>query len=181
MRRQTKLLFWVFLCLILVGFVVFFQKQFHSTSEVEPPQNSQNPASPQAITAKVTRVYDGDTIEIETGQKVRYIGIDSPEVYPSRLCFSDEARIENQNLVLGKVVKLVKDNSETDKYGRLLRYVYVENPELVSGSVFINDFLVKSGFAKSMTVPPDIKYKEEFEVSEKFAKDQKLGLWGKCF
>src|SRR4030042_2567140 len=76
----------------------------------------------------VTRVIDGDTIEIEGGQKVRYIGIDTPEKVdprPSVQCYGKEAAAKNKELVEGKRVRLEKDVSETDKYGRLLRYVFV--------------------------------------------------------
>ena len=82
----------------------------------------------------VIRVVDGDTIEIEGGQKVRYIGIDTPEtVDPSRPvgCYGKEASDKNKELVEGKIVRLEKDISETDRYGRLLRYIYV-------GDIFVN-------------------------------------------
>lgn len=105
---------------------------------------------------------------------MRYIGIDTAEVYPTQGCYAFEAKKENENLVLGKEVKLVKDVSETDKYGRLLSYVYV-------GDVFINEELVRSGFAKIMTVPPDVKYKDLFLDAQAYARENKLGLWGKCF
>jgi micrococcal nuclease len=78
----------------------------------------------------------------------------------------------NSQLVLGKTIKLEKDVSETDKYGRLLRFVYV-------GNIFIDDYLVKNGFARVMTVPPDIEYESQFLESENYAKENKLGLWSK--
>lgn len=130
-------------------------------------------ASNSVIFAKVTKVFDGDTIEIEGGQKVRYIGIDSAEVYPTIQCFSEEALAKNRELVLGKVVSLEKDVSETDKYGRLLRFVYI-------GDIFVNNELTKEGYTKVMTVPPDIKYMDQFTQSEKYAIESNLGLWGKC-
>jgi micrococcal nuclease len=77
-------------------------------------------------------------------------------------------------LVLGKEVRLEKDVSETDKYGCLLRYVYI-------GNDFINEELVKGGSAKVEPVPPDVKFKKEFLESEKNAKALNLGLWGNCF
>jgi micrococcal nuclease len=131
-------------------------------------------ASSSATLARVTKVYDGDTIQIESGEKVRYIGIDSAEIYPKRLCFSEEAFAKNKELVLEKVVRLEKDVSETDKYGRLLRYVYIDNE-------FVNDELVRNGFAKVATYPPDVKYKDIFLESQKFARENNLGLWSKCF
>lgn len=122
----------------------------------------------------VTKVIDGDTIEIEGGKRVRYIGIDTPEtVHPSKPveCYGKEASSKNLDLVLNKKVKLVKDVSETDKYGRLLRYVYV-------GDIFVNDYLVKEGYAKASTYPPDVKFNEQFLTSQKYAIDSDKGLWG---
>lgn len=126
--------------------------------------------------AKVTRVNDGDTIEIEGGQKLRYIGMDTPELYDPRKpvqCFGTEAKEKNKELVEGKIVKLEKDVSETDKYGRLLRYVWVDN-------LLVNDYLVKEGYARISTYPPDVKYQSLFSQSEKEARENKRGLWGKC-
>jgi len=130
------------------------------------------PLSSNFIYAKVTRVIDGDTIVIDSSQKIRYIGMNTPEIETSE-CYATEASEINKNLVLGKEVRLEKDVSETDKYGRLLRYVYV-------GDTFINNELVKDGSAKVETVKPDVKYESEFVTWQKFAKVNKLGLWGRC-
>ncbi len=171
MKHREQFLLLLGICLIIIGFLVYFsQTKPHSTPGVE--QDQKTPGS-VLIEVKVTRVFDGDTIEIEGRQKVRYIGIDAAEVYPKRFCFSDEALAKNKELVFGKIVRLEKDVSETDKYGRLLRYVYV-------GDVFINNELTKDGFTKVMTVPPDVKYKDQFLESERYAKESKLGLWRKC-
>ena len=100
---------------------------------------------------KVARVVDGDTIEIEGGQTVRYIGIDTPEtVHPQKTveCFGREASNRNKELVEGKFVQLEKNVSETDKYGRVLRYVYADG-------VFVNEPLVKEGFAHASSYSPD--------------------------
>jgi micrococcal nuclease len=124
----------------------------------------------------VTRVIDGDTIEINTGEHVRYIGIDTPETKDPRKpvqCFGNEAMIKNTDLVLNKKVKLEKDVSDKDKYGRLLRYVYI-------GDTMINFELVKTGYAKAYTYPPDIKYSNLFVDAQKTARDESLGLWGAC-
>ncbi len=124
----------------------------------------------------VTRVIDGDTIEIEGGQKVRYIGIDTPETVDPRKpvqCFGVEASNRNKQLVDGKRVRLEKDISETDKYGRLLRYVYIDN-------IFVNLALVQGGFAYSSTYPPDVKYQNQFLEAERLAREQKIGLWSAC-
>lgn len=125
----------------------------------------------------VSRVVDGDTIELLNGKKVRYIGIDTPETVDPRKpvqCFGKEAKEANSNLVLNKVVILKKDVSETDKYGRLLRYVYLED------GTFVNLWLVKNGYAFVYTYPPDIAYSVEFVAAEREAKKNKLGLWNNC-
>jgi len=124
-------------------------------------------------TYKVIKVIDGDTIEIENGQKVRYIGVDTAEMDdkdPVKLCYAQKAFEKNKELVEGKEIRLGKDVSEKDKYGRLLRYVYV-------GETFVNDYLTRSGFASAVTYPPDIKYQKQFQEAQREAKDNNLGLW----
>lgn len=121
---------------------------------------------------KVTKVIDGDTIEIEGGQKVRLIGIDAPEKKGEE-CFNKESTKYLSDLILEKVVKLEKDVSETDRYGRLLRYIYL-------GDNFINKTMVYEGFAWSLTYPPDVKYSGDFMDAEKKARENNKGLWGKC-
>lgn len=124
----------------------------------------------------VTRVIDGDTIEIEGGLKVRYIGIDTPETVDPRKpvqCFGVEASNKNKELVSGRRVRLENDVSETDKYGRLLKYVYVSD-------TFINLELVKQGYAYSYPYPPDIKYQDQFIDAQRLAREQNKGLWGGC-
>ena len=129
-----------------------------------------------ATSHKVTRVIDGDTIELENGQKVRYIGIDTPEtVAPNKPdgCFGKDAANKNRELVENKYVRLEKDVNETDRYGRLLRYVYVDN-------IFVNDYLVRQGYAFAVSYPPDIKMQELLQNAEKEARENNRGLWGMC-
>jgi len=125
---------------------------------------------------KVVKVVDGDTIALENGEVVRYIGIDTPEtVHPSKpvQCFGKEASEKNKELVEGKMVKLEKDVSERDKYGRLLRYVWVNG-------IFVNDYLVREGYAYVSTYPPDVKYSEQFLKAQQEARENKKGLWASC-
>jgi len=125
----------------------------------------------------VTRVVDGDTIVIDTGEKVRYIGMNTPETVDPRKpveCFGKEASAYNKQLVLNKKVRLEKDVSETDKYGRLLRFVYLED------GTFVNLKLVEDGYASIMTIPPDVKLSSVFLKAEQQARDAKLGLWSAC-
>lgn len=148
-------------------------------SDVEETQSEpSHPSSPESLSneVKVTRVIDGDTVELETGQKVRYIGVDTPEtVSPSKpvQCFGKEAFSKNKELVLGKQVRLEKDVSETDKYGRILRYVWI-------GDILINEVLVREGYAQSSTYPPDIKYQDKFLEAQRLAKEESKGLWNAC-
>lgn len=133
-----------------------------------------NNAKQQGI--KVKRVIDGDTIELEAGQKVRLIGIDSPESVDPReavQCFGKEAYSNLKTLLEEKIIKLEKDISETDKYGRLLRYVYLDK-------IFINETLVRTGFAKASSYPPDIKFQGKFREAEAYARNNSLGLWDSC-
>ena len=123
-------------------------------------------------TARVTQVIDGDTIIIDTGQRVRYIGIDTPEVYPNQEAYGIEAWQTNRKLVEGKEVRLERDVSDTDKYGRLLRYVYVND-------VLVNAELVRLGLAEAKAYPPDIKYQQLLEQLEREARQAGRGMWAK--
>lgn len=169
--KNISFILFLGLCLIFIGFVVYFSNK-NKTVQIIPQLTPITTSTPSAIFAKVVRVIDGDTIVIDTGQKVRYIGMNTPEMETSE-CYATEASEINKNLVLGKTVKLEKDISDTDKYGRLLRFVYIDN-------VFVDDYLIKNGFAKIMTVPPDVEFKDEFQESQNYAKKNKLGIWGEC-
>ena len=144
-------------------------------AEVVPAVKSNLTPEP-ADRFRVIRVIDGDTFEIEGGEKVRYIGIDTPESVDPRKpvqCFGAEASRRNKELVEGKVVSLERDLTDRDKYGRLLRYVWAD-------SVFINLELVKQGYARAYSYPPDIKYQDHFTEAERTARADGLGLWGAC-
>ena len=134
----------------------------------------------QEETARVARVIDGDTIELVGGRRVRYIGIDTPEmgdVRKSLACFGKEAMEENKRLVEGKTVRLEKDVSDKDHFGRLLRYVYIGS----SAGEFVNDRLVRQGFARVATFPPDVTRQEQFLGAEREAREAGRGLWKECY
>jgi micrococcal nuclease len=123
--------------------------------------------------ALVVRVIDGDTVEIEGGERVRYIGIDAPEiVHPTEPAeyFGEEAAEKNRELVERKMVSLERDVEGRDEYGRLLRYVWL-------GDTMINAELVRLGYAYSYSLPPNTRYQELFLRLEGEAREQKLGLW----
>ena len=153
----------------------------NSNLDLQPKTQSAKKDLQALQKVKVSRVIDGDTIELTTGEKVRYIGINTPEtVHPqmSSQCFGEESSSKNKELVEGQVVYLEKDVSETDKYGRLLRYVYLLSQD--SSQIFINDYLVREGYARVSTFPPDVKYQDVFLTSQKAAQQENLGLWTSC-
>jgi len=120
----------------------------------------------------VERVVDGDTIVLSSGERVRYIGIDAPEI-DDNACYSQESKQKNQELVEGKQVKLEKDVSDKDRYGRLLRYVYIDDQ-------MVNELLVKEGIAIAKEYPPDVKYQNRFLELEAEAQKNQLGRWSAC-
>ena len=181
-----KLLVATSLLITIIGFsLLWFGLKPSFTPLVE---NRQEPIATQSAVeslegerALIPKVIDGDTIELENGNKVRLIGVDTPETVDPRRpvgCFGKEASNVTKKLLLNKEVILQKDVSETDKYNRLLRYVYLplENGQ----TLFVNDYLIREGFAKSLTYPPDVKFTEQFLQAERQARGQKRGLWGGC-
>ena len=150
--------------------ILLFQKSQETVkiSESTPAQLSGEASLSQERTrAVVSRVIDGDTVELANGERVRLIGIDTPE--RDRPYFQ-EAKEKLTELIEGKEVVLEKDISEQDRYGRLLRYVWL-------GSVLINLEMVKQGYANSYTYPPDVKYQEEILQAEREARQKGIGLW----
>ena len=115
----------------------------------------------------VIKVIDGDTVELASGEKLRYIGIDTPEKDDP---FYQEAKDFNRQLVQGKKIKLEFDVQEKDKYGRLLGYVY-------AGDTFVNAELLKVGLAVLYTYPPNVKYVDYFTEIQKEARHEKRGIW----
>jgi micrococcal nuclease len=144
-----------------------------------PPATTVTPA-PQRERATVISVTDGDTIRVSLDGRpfsVRYIGVDTPEtVDPSRPVepYGRAATEANRRLVEGRAVLLEKDVSETDRFGRLLRYVYVETS---AGLVMVNAELVRLGFARVATFPPDVRYQSQFLDLERQARTSNAGLW----
>jgi micrococcal nuclease len=131
-----------------------------------PP--SDNPAQPTDLeTATVGQVVDGDTIELTDGRRVRYIGINTPEHDQP---YYKEATEANRQLVGGKSVQLEFDQETFDKYGRTLAYIWVDG-------VMANSEIVRRGFANAFTVPPNVKYNEEFRQAEREAREAERGLW----
>ncbi|MDX6580941.1 MAG: micrococcal nuclease [Solirubrobacterales bacterium] len=129
--------------------------------------------------ARITRVVDGDTVEASIDgrtEDVRYIGVDTPEsVKPDTpvQCYALPASHFNERLVEGKTVRLEYDAERRDVYGRLLAYVYL-------GDRFVNAELVRRGFARTLTIPPNTRFADRFARLERDASDDERGLWGRC-
>lgn len=124
----------------------------------------------------VKRVVDGDTAVLSSGEKVRYIGINTPELHhPKKPVerYAREAKEFNRRLVEGKKVRLEFDVERRDKYRRLLAYLFLED------GTFVNSELVRQGYAQVMTFPPNVKYADLFVRMQKEAREAKRGLWGK--
>jgi len=131
--------------------------------------------------ARVVKVVDGDTIHVTIGgrrEKVRYIGVDTPETqHPTKgqQCFGTAAAAFNERLVGGQRVRLERDVEERDRYGRLLAYVYRERDGL-----FVNAELARRGYAQPLTIPPDVRHAERFVALARAARRGGHGLWGAC-
>lgn len=121
----------------------------------------------------VTRVVDGDTVILSNGEYVRYIGIDTPEIFPQVECYAEAAVERNKELVEGKTVRLIRDVSDRDKFDRLLRYVFVDG-------VFVNQVLVEEGFALAVVYPPDLAHASDFTSAQNAAHSLNKGVWKNC-
>ena len=133
-------------------------------------------ASAESLEGLVVRVVDGDTIQVRVAdrlEKVRYIGVNTPEVHHPRKGEEPggrEAAEVNRRLIEGKTVRLELDVQERDRYGRLLAYVWV-------GDVMVNAELVRLGYAQVMTVPPNVRYQQLFLKLQREAREAGRGLW----
>lgn len=122
------------------------------------------------VDARVIGVTDGDTVDVRVGERedtVRLIGINSPE---SGECFADQATSALADLVDGVTVRLVTDETDRDQYDRLLRYLYV-------GDTFVNEELVRGGFAQAYRYEPDVAEADRLEAAQAAAQRDEVGLW----
>lgn len=139
--------------------------------ETEGDDAAAFPDLPPGDSALVVDVIDGDTADMEINgevYRVRYIGVDTPERGDF---YYQEAADANANLVLNQEVILVLDVSETDQFGRLLRYVYLTD------GTFVNAELVRQGYARRSTFPPDVAHAAYFGELEQEARESGAGLW----
>lgn len=135
----------------------------------------------------VNRVVDGDTLKLANGDRVRLIGVDTPEYHYSEKLLRDarksgrdvkeiqalgaKASAFTRSLCDGKKVRLEFDVEKHDKYGRLLAYVYLED------GTFINARIIEEGYAQVMTIPPNVRYADRFLALQREAREKGKGLW----
>jgi len=148
---------WPWAVLVLLTGVLIYSNDSNTSLNVNLPVSH----------GVVARVIDGDTFDLSTGERVRLIGIDTPERSEA---YYDEARSLLVEFVEGSEVALAKDVSDKDQYGRLLRYVYVED-------IFINNEMLLRGFARATPIEPDTLFARNFFEAQKQAEAKSLNIW----
>ena len=148
-------------------------------SEPTPTVGPATANLPSGVDVVVRKVVDGDTLEVTGGERVRLIGIDTPETKdPDRPvgCFGEEATRFTSTLVPpGTPVRLVGDVEQRDRFNRLLAYVYRQ-----SDGLFVNAELLRRGFAQLLTIPPNVAHTDEFAALAAQARSGGQGLWAAC-
>jgi micrococcal nuclease len=151
----------------------------------------------RCIEGTVTRVVDGDTIDVRVDQafgwgddcpvvagnvyRVRLIGVNTPEVYGQRECYGQEASDYVKNLLADHAVCLLRDKSCTDRYDRLLAYVGVDtDPSTPGCELFLNGDLVAKGYAQATAYPPDTLMRHIFDALQCDAYKNGRGMWSAC-
>ncbi|WP_082882565.1 thermonuclease family protein [Paenibacillus swuensis] len=127
---------------------------------------------------QVKRMVDGDTLETDSGHKVRLIGVNTPEtVKPNSPIetYGKEASAFSKKRLTGKTVVLFEDTGNTDRYGRWLRYLFVQGDPRM-----FNEELVREGYANTMTIPPNVMYSARFLKAEREARTNHKGLWAEA-
>jgi len=154
-------------------------------AEPEPAPEPEPEPVIVAVAAKVTRIVDGDTIHVEmpdgATEKVRFIGVDSPEPTTESGTFGDEATEFTATALSGKTVFLETDVELRDKYDRLLAHIWLDMPDAVNDTEIrehlFNAHLLLAGYANLLTIPPDVKYVDYLKGYENEARSASLGLW----
>jgi micrococcal nuclease len=141
-----------------------------SSSDSEKPSGH---SSGDLVAARVTKHTDGDTLWLSGVGRVRLIGVDTPEVYGGVECYGDEASAFVARLLpLGARVDYRLGVEERDRYGRALAYVWLRDGR------FVNRMLVARGYARPLTIPPNVEYAASFVRSSRRAHRAGRGLWG---
>ncbi|WP_036728993.1 thermonuclease family protein [Peptoniphilus mikwangii] len=156
--------------LLVLFLILFFQKNLLS---VKIDDNVE--------IAVIKTVIDGDTVILENGDKIRIIGINTPEIGKKEELYGIEAKEFAEKILLNKKIYLEKDKKYFDKYGRKLRYIWLEIPEKITkGTIEEYNFSaiqLKNGFARTYTFKPNVKYLDYFKKIQKSAIKNKEGMW----
>jgi micrococcal nuclease len=156
-----------------------------ASASAAAPLSSDGHQSPAV--SRVVRAVDGDTLKLDNGERVRLIGVDTPELHENSKLYRDAARTGQdakiilqmgqvaydftRKLVEGKEVRLEFDVQARDKHGRLLAYVYLND------GTFLNEEIIKNGYAYPMAIPPNVKHASDFRALFEQARAKGLGLW----
>src|SRR5690606_32531006 len=120
-------------------------------------------------------VVDGDTFELGSGEKVRLIGVNTPEIFNGKNeVFGQEAKRLAEEVLEGKEVYVFADAGDTDRYGRWLRYVFLRDG---SDSMMFNERLLYEGYANVMSIAPNVIFADYFAAVERKAREHSRGLW----
>jgi len=169
--------------IIVIAFIVISVLLYDRPSAIDKIQDKKVSLSAvnenKSNIYRVVKVVDGDTVKLETGETVRYIGIDTPETKVKKNGYFKkqaqpyglEAADYNRKLVEGNYLRLEYDVQKKDKYGRILAYCYL-------GDTFVNARMIEAGYACVFTMPPNVKYADELMRLQRIARNQKRGLWG---
>jgi micrococcal nuclease len=171
----------------LIGAIMFLFSQNNKAGLPVAGNNMQAPAAGNYDNVLVVKAVDGDTLKLSNNERVRLIGIDTPEMHESEKLYRDSRKSGQdaktiqalgkrsyaftRSLVEGKTVRLEFDVEKRDKYKRLLAYVYLPD------GTFVNAEIVKQGYASLMTYPPNVKYADEFRRLYQQARELRSGLW----
>jgi micrococcal nuclease len=147
--------------------------------EAPPAPSPATATLPAGVDVEVRKVIDGDTLEVTGGERVRLIGVDTPETVAEDRpvgCFGKEASRFTASVVPpGTPVRLVGDAEQRDRFGRLLAYVYRR-----ADGLFVNAELLRRGYALLLTIPPNIAHTDEFAAIARQAREGSQGLWAAC-
>lgn len=157
---------------VVLGLSTFGQE---SDSTSAPPAPTEAGIPEEATPAVVNYVHDGDTLFLDDGRKVRMLGIDTPEIGANLACYGPEATdILRELLPEGTMVWVLGDVEPTDRYGRSLLFVYLED------GTNVNLEMVERGAARVEMYAPNLLFESEIRAAEDAARDADLGLWSEC-
>jgi len=186
-RRLKKVIYTVIASILIYGSI---NSQHLKELSILPVHFFKEEKNIDLEKATIERIVDGDTLKIKIGDesyKVRLIGIDAPEsVNPDKSKNTSEGKKASEYvksiLTVGQTIYLQKDQSNTDKYGRLLRYIWLDIPEDVESTKeikkkMLNAVILDAGYAKAVGYKPDTRYQSVFSDLEKAAKNKRRGIW----